>query len=872
MQFADDSLFGRDSRNDDFHRRHFIRFVRFRLAFHRLLGDAHRCVLAHVGVVAFRFRDVRSQIAVDVFLTLATTATTAATATTTLFALTRHRFLIDRRNVFSEGGLVLRHVLCDLGIGLRQRVRGFRLRLATLAALSTFATFTTLAAFLAFATRGAFDCFRTVGAAGVAVAAFTAFTAFACFARLTVLTRFAVATRFACFPCLARFTAFAWFPDLASLASFTRFAFLTTLRRLLALTAAVCTFTTRCHVTAARAATAIAVTVAAALAGTLTALRPFAALRTGLLFCRSRRNRCRRRRLYAEQILQPADEAAARLRHRNRSRCRDRTNRRARRRLLRRDALDRRFLLRLHFLGALAVAGFRLELASRFLGHLPGRARLVEAGVVVTQAFQLVMRRVQMLVRHQHDVDLEARLDLVDFRAFFVQQEGGHLDRHLAMDRRGVFLHRFFLNDPQHLQRGRFGIADVTRAVTARAGHVAAFRQRRTQTLTRQFHQAEARNLAHLDARAVVLERVFQALFDFALALGRLHVDEVDHDQAAQVAQTQLARDFVGGFEVRARGCFLDVGALGGAGRVHVDGDECFRVVDHDRAARRQRHRARVRRFDLMLDLEAREQRHVVVVALHLADVVRHHDVHEGARLVMDFGGVDQNFADIRLEIVANRANHEARFEVNQHRLAGRTALRRGFDRAPQLHQVVQVPLQFFGAAANAGRARDDAHAFRQLQLRHGFAQFLTVVAFDPARHAAAARVIRHQHQITAGERDERGQGRALVAALFFFDLNDQFLTFLERVLDAGGAHVDAVAEILAGDFLERQETVAVFAVVDETGFERRLDAGDDALVNVAFALFAPGGFDVDVDEFLPIDDGDAQFFLLRRIEQHAFH
>ncbi|MDQ0623954.1 hypothetical protein QFZ39_003164 [Paraburkholderia graminis] len=78
--------------------------------------------------------------------------------------------------------------------------------------------------------------------------------------------------------------------------------------------------------------------------------------------------------------------------------------------------------------------------------------------------------------------------------------------------------------------------------------------------------------------------------------------------------------------------------------------------------------------------------------------------------------------------------------------------------------------------------------------------------------------------------------------------------------------------EILAGDFLERQKTVAVFAVVDETGFERRLDAGDDALVNVAFALFAPGGFDVDVDEFLPIDDGDAQFFLLRRIEQHAFH
>ena len=78
--------------------------------------------------------------------------------------------------------------------------------------------------------------------------------------------------------------------------------------------------------------------------------------------------------------------------------------------------------------------------------------------------------------------------------------------------------------------------------------------------------------------------------------------------------------------------------------------------------------------------------------------------------------------------------------------------------------------------------------------------------------------------------------------------------------------------EVLAGDFLERQEAVAVVAVVDEAGFERRLDAGDDGLVDVALALFLARGFDVEVDEFLAIDDGDAQFFRLRRVDQHAFH
>ncbi len=199
-------------------------------------------------------------------------------------------------------------------------------------------------------------------------------------------------------------------------------------------------------------------------------------------------------------------------------------------------------------------------------------------------------------------------------------------------------------------------------------------------------------------------------------------------------------------------------------------------------------------------------------------------------------------------------------------------ALRGGLDGAPQLQQVVQVPLQFLGAAADARGAGDHAHAVRNLQLRHGLAQFLALVALDAARDAAAARVVRHQHQVAAGQRDEGGQGGALVAALFLLDLDDQLLAFAQGILDARGAHVDAFAEVLAGDFLERQEAVAVFAVVDEAGFERRLDAGDDALVDVAFALFAAGGFDVDVDELLPIDDGDTQFFLLRRIEQHAFH
>ena len=65
---------------------------------------------------------------------------------------------------------------------------------------------------------------------------------------------------------------------------------------------------------------------------------------------------------------------------------------------------------------------------------------------------------------------------------------------------------------------------------------------------------------------------------------------------------------------------------------------------------------------------------------------------------------------------------------------------------------------------------------------------------------------------------------------------------------------------------------MAFLAVIDEAGFQGGLNTGNDALVDVGFALLATGGLDVDVDQLLAVNDGYAQFFLLRGIEQHAFH
>jgi len=65
---------------------------------------------------------------------------------------------------------------------------------------------------------------------------------------------------------------------------------------------------------------------------------------------------------------------------------------------------------------------------------------------------------------------------------------------------------------------------------------------------------------------------------------------------------------------------------------------------------------------------------------------------------------------------------------------------------------------------------------------------------------------------------------------------------------------------------------MAISTVINEAGFEGRLDAGNDTLVDVAFTLFLGSGFNVEINEFLTIDNGDTKFFRLCRIKEHAFH
>ena len=200
------------------------------------------------------------------------------------------------------------------------------------------------------------------------------------------------------------------------------------------------------------------------------------------------------------------------------------------------------------------------------------------------------------------------------------------------------------------------------------------------------------------------------------MVLLRRHVDEVDDDQAADVAQTQLAGDLVRRFEIGVQRRLFDVGAFRGACRVDVDGHQRFGGIDDDAAARLQLHLVVKGGFDLAFDLVAVEQRHRIVVELDALLVLRHDPVDELVGALEGIATVDQHFADVRAQAIAHGTDDDVVLLVEQDRRAH--FLCGALNPVVKLEQIVQIPLQILGVSVDASGAHDEPHALGQVDAR----------------------------------------------------------------------------------------------------------------------------------------------------------
>ncbi len=137
------------------------------------------------------------------------------------------------------------------------------------------------------------------------------------------------------------------------------------------------------------------------------------------------------------------------------------------------------------------------------------------------------------------------------------------------------------------------------------------------------------RDAADLNAGAIVLQMILEALFDRTVVALLFHVDEVDDDETGKVAQTQLAGDFFCRFQVCLECRVLDRVLAGRATRVDVDGDKRFGLVDDDVTAGLQRDLRLQHAVELGFDARAREDRMHVAIGLNHLGVARHQHLHE---------------------------------------------------------------------------------------------------------------------------------------------------------------------------------------------------------------------------------------------------
>src|ERR1700719_2406791 len=96
-------------------------------------------------------------------------------------------------------------------------------------------------------------------------------------------------------------------------------------------------------------------------------------------------------------------------------------------------------------------------------------------------------------------------------------------------------------------------------AAALRAGFRRTLQHAGANALARHFEQAEMRDAADLDTGAVLSQAIAELALHRTVVALLVHVDEVDDDQAREIAQTQLPCDFLRGLKVGLERGVLDV-------------------------------------------------------------------------------------------------------------------------------------------------------------------------------------------------------------------------------------------------------------------------------------------------------------------------
>src|SRR5271165_406353 len=338
--------------------------------------------------------------------------------------------------------------------------------------------------------------------------------------------------------------------------------------------------------------------------------------------------------------------------------------------------------------------------------------------------------------------------------------------------------------------------------------------QRLLNALSRDGHQPEIVELQRLRRCPVRAQGLFQGLHDLLPVLAFVHVDEVDDDNAAQVAQPDLPHDFLDRIDVGFHdGVFQPLRLAHVLAGVDVDRHQRFGLVDHDVSAALQPHLGLERVVDLVLDAEVLIQRSGFRVELDTADQRRLEALREAHDALVLLFGVHPDLREVGVHLVAQYALHQIEVVVNQRRRLA--VLGPVLDFRPEVLKEPNVGAKF--VFLNVGRGRADDEPSQPVLALAGddpLQPLALLFRVDLARHAHMVDG-RHVHQEPSGKRDVTGDARALLGDRLLSDLDQDLLPFFQQVGDQRHGAVRINADVVAPASAPARATTVIAAALD---------------------------------------------------------
>src|SRR6202166_4963022 len=322
---------------------------------------------------------------------------------------------------------------------------------------------------------------------------------------------------------------------------------------------------------------------------------------------------------------------------------------------------------------------------------------------------------------------------------------------------------------------------DHARAGAIRAGLAKHALESLLGALASDAHQAEFVEAQRFRRRFIFFEGLLQREQNFVAVAALFHVDEVDHDNAAQIAQANLAHDFLHRFQIGFDdGVFQPRGTLADefAG-VDIDGHQRFGVVDDDVAAGLEPHFGAQSFVEFVLDAELFKDGRFLGVQLDAADQLGLEAADEFDDLAEFFFAVDPDGCEIVADVIAQDAFDEIQIAMEER---GSFALLAALlDFVPGGAEEFDVGANFFAVGAASRGAHDEAPGITAAGFADKPAQTRAIIgASDFARDADVIDG-RHVHEETSGQSDVTGDARTLLPEGLLGNLDDYILTGLEH-------------------------------------------------------------------------------------------